>query len=205
MEAAVARVLPVSVMGTNIWARPDARRAWTYRTLAYLAVLGRVPIQAKAPTSFTKSERVSAIKKRVAATLVEQIEEDEMQAEQMGEEETPEAKIKTMEARMDVLKEVWNDWLAEKDYRLLLLYKHGGELGWQSEDLGHQEKRKLRERAKRFVLGHGIGEYQPLFYREEGGSRSHCVKNRDIKRTRATIHNTYGHFSTGITAGRAYG
>ena len=71
--------------------------------------------------------------------------------------------------------------------------------------MGRQEKRKLRERAKRFVLGHGTGEYQPLFYREEDGSLSHCVKNRDIERTLATIHDTHGHFSTGITAGRAYG
>ena len=111
----------------------------------------------------------------------------------------------TKTARMDVLKQMWKDWLSEKDYRLILLYKLGGELGWQDEDLGRQEKRKLRESSKRFVLGQGSGEYKPLFYREEDGSLSHCVKNRVIERTLATIHDTHGHFSTGITAGRAYG
>jgi len=142
MEAVVARVLPVSVTGTDIWARPDVRRAWAYRNLASLAELGRMSILAEEPTSFTKPERVSvttkrasaaaervaavgerasATAKRVAAILVEQIEEEETRAEQIGEEETPEAKVKAMEARMDVLKEAWKDWLAEKDYRLLLL------------------------------------------------------------------------------------
>jgi hypothetical protein len=139
-------------------------------------------------------------------TGAEQKGEEETQAEQIGGRETPEANMKkTTEARREILKEAWKDWLAEKDYRLLILYKLGGELGWQNEDLGRQEKRKLRERAKRFVMGCGVGEYQPLFYREEDGSLSHCVKNRDIERTLATIHDTHGHFSTGITAGRAYG
>ena len=94
-------------------------RKWKIHNVIHVSLL-------ESSTSFTKPERVSvttdrvlavaervvavverasASAKRVAATLAKQIVEEETQVEQIGEEETPEAKIKTMEARMGILKE----------------------------------------------------------------------------------------------------
>jgi len=72
----------------------------------------------------------------------------------------------------------------------------------KDDDLGWQEKVIVRDKAKQLVFGQGSGKYQLLFYRERYDSLCRNIKVRDIERTLATIHDTHGHFSTGITAGR---
>ena len=74
----------------------------------------------------------------------------------------------------------------------------------KDDDLGWQEKVIVRDKAKQLVFGQGSGEYQLLFYIERYDSLCCNIKVRDIKRTLATIHDTHGHYSTGI-AGRASG
>jgi hypothetical protein len=84
IEAVIARVLPVEVTGTDIGRRPNAKRAWDFRSLMAAAM-----------------QKEPDITEGVLATKEDRIKK-------VMEEDTGTMKM----VRMDVLKEVWKDWLS---------------------------------------------------------------------------------------------
>jgi len=84
------------------------------------------------------ARRAWAYRTLVAAARLEHTEEGADE----GMVEVEDERTNGEEARLDILAENWKDCLAGKEYRLLILYKLAGELGWKREDLRRHEKRK---------------------------------------------------------------
>jgi hypothetical protein len=99
----------------------------------------------------------------------------------------------------------WKDWMASSFYRKTVLYKLRGEsfLMDPTEDIGRNEAKLIRHRARRFVTTEA--SQARLFYKERSGRLAVCVLEPEIPKVLHSLHNIHGHFATGVTIGRAYG
>lgn len=113
------------------------------------------------------------------------------------------------EGLREVQRSKWKKFLLSDMYRKIVLFKLEGVRGLTdpAEDIGRNETKVIIRRARNFVLGEGT-DYEDsgkLFYLEKDGKMATCILEGQIDKALADAHDTHGHFTHGITAGRLHG
>ena len=125
-----------------------------------------------------------------------------------GEEETDQGE-EILEEGSSVLRWArWKKFLLSGFYKKVMLFKLGGiqELSRPAMDVGRNEMRHVVSIAERFALAEGSGDDSGrLIFRERDGCLAGCVVENEVGDVLRSMHDTHGHFSQGITAGRLFG